>query len=171
MYQLIRSNRKTLALEVKPDLSLVVRAPAWVELDDIDRFVFGKAEWIAKHTRQMEQRGTYAPEALTQVEIDALCRAAREKLPERVRYYSQIMGVTPTRLTITHAKTRYGSCSARNALCFSYLLMCKPDDLIDYVVVHELAHIVQKNHGPAFYALIARWMPDYQARQRRLRHG
>ena len=84
-------------------------------------------------------------------------------------HYAAIMGVVPTGIKITSAKTRFGSCSSKNSLCFSLYLMAYPDRAIDYVVVHELAHIRQKNHSPAFYAEVAKVMPDYKERVKLLK--
>ena len=90
-------------------------------------------------------------------------------LPPKVEHYAALMGVRPVGVTITAAKTRFGSCSAKNRLCFSLYLMRYPEDAVDYVVVHELAHIRHHNHSPAFYALVARFMPDYRRREALLR--
>ena len=78
------------------------------------------------------------------------------------------MGVTPTGFKVTTARKRYGSCSGRNSLCFSCFLMEYPEEAIDLVVVHELCHIQEKNHGPAFYALLARSLPDHKERKKLL---
>ena len=83
--------------------------------------------------------------------------------------YAAIMGVTPTGITVTGAKTRFGSCSYQNRLCFSWRLMAYPDEAIDYVVVHELAHIRHKNHSPAFYSFIEQVLPDYKSRIKMLK--
>lgn len=79
------------------------------------------------------------------------------------------MNLYPTGLKITSARTRFGSCSGKNSICFSWRLMDYPELAIDYVVVHELAHIVHKNHGPQFWALVERYLPDYRARRAMLR--
>ena len=86
-------------------------------------------------------------------------------LPGKVAHYAAIMGVTPTSVKITAARTRFGSCSGKNGICFSLYLMQYPEAAIDYVVVHELAHIRHHDHSPAFYAQVARVLPDYKARQ------
>ena len=75
------------------------------------------------------------------------------------------MGLHPTGLRITSARTRFGSCSAKNSICFSWRLMQYPDAAVDYVVVHELAHIREKNHGRAFYALVEQFLPDWRERR------
>lgn len=83
--------------------------------------------------------------------------------------YAREMGVQPAAVTITAARTRFGSCSAKNRICFSWRLMEYPEAAVDYVVVHELAHIVHKNHGPQFWALVERYLPDWRARRALLR--
>ena len=74
-------------------------------------------------------------------------------------YYSEWMGLYPTQVRITGARTRFGSCSSQGHICFSWRLMQYPPEAIDYVVVHELAHLRYMNHGAEFYALIARYLP------------
>ena len=101
--------------------------------------------------------------------LQALRRLAAEVIPQRVAVYSAVMGLTPAGVRITDAKKRFGSCSGQNRLCFSWRLMQYPPEAVDYVVVHELAHIRHHNHSPAFYALVARYMPDYRERQALLR--
>ena len=103
-------------------------------------------------------------------EFYADAKKAKEYLPPRVAYYAALMGVTPTALKITSARTRYGSCSGKNSLCFSWRLMEYPTELVDYVIVHELAHIKHHDHSPAFYNFIGSVMPDHRERQRRLKY-
>ena len=79
------------------------------------------------------------------------------------------MQAEPEGIKITSAKTRWGSCIAKNSLCFSWRLMLLPDDIIDYIVVHELAHIRVKNHQKQFYDEVRRYMPDYRERELRLK--
>ena len=167
-YTLIRSSRRTMALEITRDGRLLVRAPQRAPQAVIDRFVASHADWIAAHLEKQRQRAQAHP-PLTEDELAALRQKARDILPGRVAHYAGRMGVTPTGVKITGAKTRFGSCSAKNSLCFSLYLMAYPDPAIDYVVVHELAHIRHKNHSPAFYAEVARVMPDYRERRKLLK--
>ena len=94
--------------------------------------------------------------------------AAWAVLPERVAYWSTVMGVRPAGIKITTAKKRYGSCSSKHSLCFSCYLMRSPMEAVDLVVVHELCHIQEMNHGPRFYALLERYLPDWRERKRLL---
>ena len=148
-YELIRSGRRTLALELRGG-RVIVRAPYRTPQATIDRFVASHAEWIA--------RGVAKQEA-------AYIRQAKAYLPQRVAYYSEQMGLYPTQVRITGARTRFGSCSSQGHICFSWRLMQYPPEAIDYVVVHELAHLRYMNHGAEFYALIARYLPDWKARR------
>ena len=83
--------------------------------------------------------------------------------------YSEIMGLYPTGITITGAERRFGSCSGKNRICFSWRLMRYPEEAIDYVVVHELAHIRHKDHSKAFYACIEQVLPDWRERRKLLK--
>ena len=106
----------------------------------------------------------YAKYRLTEEEIAVLREKARTYIPARVKYYSERMGLFPSAVKISSAAARFGSCSAKNSLNFSYRLMQYPAEAIDYVVVHELAHIKHHNHGKEFYALIGQYLPDYKKR-------
>jgi predicted metal-dependent hydrolase len=167
-YQVIRSARRTLALELAPDLKLTVRAPFVLSDREIARFVSGKADWIERHRARLLSKPL--PVEPTLEEMKALIRAAHRVIPERVRFWSDRMGLVPTRISISRARTRYGSCSAKNALSFSARLMLRDSDLVDYVVVHELAHIRYKNHAQAFHALIEKTLPGHRQLEKRL-HG
>lgn len=162
-FTLIRSRRRTLALQVTREGQVVVRAPIYAPREDIQRFVIQHETWIAAQLARQSQRLAEHP-PLSQEEQEALRQKAREVLPPLVQLWTQRMGVTPTGVKITSAQTRFGSCSGKNSLCFSLHLMEYPREAIEAVVVHELAHIRHKNHGPDFYTLVRRTLPDYDAR-------
>lgn len=167
-YRLKRSERKTLSLEITRQLEVLVRAPWHVPVKELDRFVGKHGEWIAANLERRRALLEKQPEPSAE-EAGELKRRAKAHLPARTAYYADIMGLSPSSVKITSAEKRYGSCSHKNALCFSYRLMLCPDEAIDYVVVHELAHIVHKNHGGGFYALIASVLPDYKERVKLLK--
>ena len=166
-YEIVRSNRRTLALEVQ-DGTVRVRAPRRVSRAEIDAFVQSHAAWIEKSLAREQARRDAHPEPDEPQRAEYI-RRAKETIPERVASYANIMGLRPAGVTITGARTRFGSCSSKGRLCFSWRLMQYPPEAVDYVVVHELAHLVYRNHSPAFYALIERYLPDYKARRRLLR--
>ena len=168
-YELIRSRRRTLALEITKDCRVLVRAPLRLSQAKIDAFVSSHEAWIQTHLEQQRQRVASAPPPPTPEDIAALKVRARGILPEKVAYGSTKMGIRPTGLKITTARRRYGSCSGKNSLCFSCFLMNSPEAAIDLVVVHELCHIREKNHGPRFYALLEQYLPDYKERKKLLK--
>lgn len=168
-YTLIYEKRKTLSLKVSSDLSVVVKAPKGLSRAEIDCFVSAHKTWIEKAKARQEKR-TATENAFTNERIAELRACVEETIPQRVAFYAKIMGVQPSGIKITSAKTRFGSCSGKNSLCFSWRLMLYPPEAVDYVVVHELAHIREKNHSPAFYAVVAAVLPDYKAREQLLKN-
>lgn len=169
-YKLIRSDRKTLAIEITGAGELLVRAPRRLSAVRIERFLTEKQDWIAAHRALAEQRAALPErQPVSAEERERLFREAERILPERVRYWSERMGLKPTGIRITGAEKRFGSCSSENSLCFSYRLMRYPMEAVDYVAVHELAHIRHHNHSKDFYALVARYLPDYREREAILR--
>lgn len=167
-YELKRTRRKTLSVEITRDCRVVVRSPLRLPLREIESFLADRVDWIDTHLKRQQERLAAHPEP-DPAELEELTRLAKDYIPGRVSHFAAIMGLAPAGVGITAAKTRFGSCSAKNRLCFSCRLMGYPPEAIDYVVVHELAHITHKNHGPAFYALVASVLPDYAKRRALLR--
>ncbi len=168
-YRVLRSKRRSVSVEITPGLEVLVRAPQRMPQAMIEDFVERHRDWVETHLAKARERASRLPPEPTEEEKQELIRRAKELLPERVAHYSAVMGLTPTGITVTGAQKRFGSCSGKNRLCFSWRLMRYPQEAIDYVVVHELAHIRHKNHGNAFYALIASVLPDYKEREALLR--
>ena len=106
---------------------------------------------------------------MTEAEKKALIAQAKAYLPKRTMEYAAVMGVNPTGIRITSARTRFGSCSAKNSICYSWRLMQYPKAAVDYVVVHELAHILHKDHSREFYRTVERYLPDYRERRKLLK--
>lgn len=172
--EVIRSNRRTLSLEIRPDSSILVRAPKRVSEGEIRRFISQKADWIERHTARMEQRRQCEPpvERLTEEEIRQLAMQAQQVIPGRVAYYAPQVGVTYGRITIRNQRTRWGSCSSKGNLNFNCLLMLMPPEVLDSVVVHELCHRLEMNHSERFYAQVYRVFPEYDRWSRWLKeHG
>jgi len=161
-YTLLRTDRKTMAIEITREARVLVRAPRRAPEAAIAAFVQSNAAWIAEHVAKQRERLQALP---SEADEAALRKRAREELPPRVEHYAGMMGLWPAGVSITSAKKRFGSCSGKNRLCFSLFLMQYPPEAIDYVVVHELAHIRHKNHGREFYALVESVLPDYRARR------
>ena len=160
-YRVIRSDRRTLAVEIERDGSVLVRAPKAAPTEDIDCFVEKHSGWIEVHRKRQLER--LLPPFSAEEERALRARAACE-LPARTARFAEKMGITYTGVRITSAKQRLGSCSSSGGISFSFRLMQYPDEVIDYVVVHELAHRKEMNHSRRFYAIVARYLPDYRRR-------
>ena len=109
---------------------------------------------------------------LTREQLEELKKEAALLIPERVRWYAARLGISYGRVTIRAQRSRWGSCSSKGNLNFNCLLMLAPREVIDSVIVHELCHLRELNHSPAFWELVYRAMPDYKSRDRWLKeHG
>lgn len=169
MFKLIRSKRKSISIEINTDLEVIVRAPLSMKKEEIDKFIHDHRDWIEKHKEIQKKRFANRPPEPDEYEIADLKRRAMEVLPRKVAYFSRIMDVDAKSVKITSAKKRLGSCSSENGICFSYRVMLYDDDIIDYVVIHELAHIKEHNHSKRFYDIVRRYCPDYKDRERRIK--
>ena len=164
-YRTVRSRRRTIALMLQPDGILEVRCPIHMSDAQVREFVLSKRTWVEQ---QLARQKTALP-VFSQKELDALTRQARALLHQRVAYSAPIVGVSYGQIAIRKQKTRWGSCSGKGNLNFNCLLALAPLEVLDYVVVHELCHIRHHDHSAAFWAEVARVMPDYKQRQALLR--
>ncbi|MDO5456391.1 MAG: SprT family zinc-dependent metalloprotease [Eubacteriales bacterium] len=169
-YTLIRSKRKTLAVQIKADGSVIVRAPLRCPRREIDRFLLEKDAWISTHRAKilsrLAQEKLHPVPALTDEQLKNLKKRASVAIPARVSYFAPLIGrtgVTYGRITIRSQKTRWGSCSSKGNLNFNCLLLLAPPQVLDYVVVHELCHRIHMNHSSRFWAEVARVIPDYKS--------
>ena len=162
----IRSNRKTVAIQVNSDLSVTVRAPRSASEKDIEEILKKKEAWISKHIEKIkktkERLEAESTEKLTREKVIALAEEALKVIPERVEYFAKVIGVTYGKITIRNQKTRWGSCSSKGNLNFNCLLMLAPSEVLDYVVVHELCHRKQMNHSKAFWLEVEKVIPNYK---------
>lgn len=166
-YEIVYSKRRTISLCIK-DGGLVVKAPIGTPKKKIVEIVKSHTDWIEKNIKKQSDKNAKIS-ALTDSDIANLKKIAKQVIPVKVERYAKIMGLNYGRITITSAKTRFGSCSSKGNLSFSYLLMLYPEPAIDYVVVHELSHLKEMNHSPRFYRIVASVMPDYKERQKLLK--
>lgn len=172
--EIIRSNRKSIAIEIKPDATVCVRAPFFMKDEEIYSFVKEKEEWIKEHLEEVKARKQKNEnvQKMTMEEIRQLADLALKTIPPKVEYYAKKMNVDYGRITIRNQKTRWGSCSGKRNLNFNCLLMLTPEAVLDYVVVHELCHLIEMNHSEAFWQQVARVMPDYEKHRKWLKvHG
>lgn len=169
-YELIRSRRRTVSVEIAEGGRVIVRAPLRMPGRDIDFFVEDHAVWIERHQAVRQARDAAAERiVLTDERIRALRDAGSAALPALAYIWAARMGVSFTGITLTRALHRWGSCSSKGRLSFSVRVMLLPQDAREYIVVHELAHLREMNHGPRFWALVAAALPDWRRRQAEVR--
>ena len=160
----IRSRRKTMALQVRPDGTVLVRAPRLMPQWAIRRFVESRQEWIRNQLKKQaaseQQRKNIG--LLTERELKELTDSARRDLTERCVFWAERLGVTYGRISIRHQRSRWGSCSSQGNLNFNCLLMLAPEMVRDYVVVHELCHRKHMNHSPVFWQAVEQAIPDWR---------
>ena len=116
----------------------------------------------------------YIPPDLPPAQIKAVCvkiyrTLAKRDFTAKTLALAQQMGVAPARVRVSSAKTRWGSCSAKKSINFSWRLIMAPENVIDYVVVHELAHLTEMNHSARFWAIVEDMLPDYRGRKAKLK--
>lgn len=156
-----------MSLQVKDDGEIIVRAPFSMPEKEIEDFVDKSWDWVERRLEEVEEERSRA-HVITDKEREEGVKKALKVIPERAAYYAARMGVTYHRITIREQKTRWGSCSKAGNLNFNWKLVLMPPEILDYVVVHELTHRKQMNHSPAFWAEVAKEIPDYQQRRQKL---
>ena len=167
-YEIIKSNRRSISIQVKSDGRVIVRAPWFATNRQIDKFVNSKGEWVNKHLIKQRER-SLAYKGVSDQELKELYKKAKQVIPERVAFYAPLVGVDYGRITIRNQKTRWGSCSSKGNLSFNCLLMLAPPDVLDSIIVHELCHLKYMNHSRRFYAEVLRVFPEYRRCERWLK--
>ena len=166
-YRLIRSRRRTTSITISPDAQVIVRAPIGKSVEEIDDFVRQKKKWILEKLALVQSRAHQEEtlQAPTAEQILLLKQEAVQAIPPKVRQFARQLQVAYGRITIRDQKTRWGSCSSKGNLNFNCFLMRAPEEILDYVIVHELCHRKEMNHSAAFWALVGSILPDYRRRQ------
>ena len=163
-YNLIRADRKTMSLKVEADGRLIVRAPLRMPVREADLFVENHKDWIlsrlAAYEAQKANKRVYSEEERRKGKI-----LAKRVLEQKCEWFAAQMSVTYGTISVREQKTRWGSCSAKGNLNFNWKLVLMPEEILDYVVVHELAHRKEMNHSPAFWSIVEQYVPDYKEKR------
>ena len=167
-YKLIRSKRKTLAIQIKNG-EVIVKAPLVTPLTRIDEFVSMHSNWIDEHLSKAKMYGNLPP--ITVEELKKLTVDALEYIPKRAEHYAKILGVSYGKINVKKQRTKWGSCSSKKNLNFNCLLMLTPPEVIDSVVVHELCHLKEMNHSKRFYDLVLSVYPEYRKHNKWLKQN
>lgn len=172
---LIKSNRRSVGIIVKPGGEIIVRAPKRMPNPMILSFIREKESWIVKNylkQSKLPSAPDSEPKSPHTLALEKRYRnAAKEYIPKRVEYYHAFTGGQYTKITIRDQKTRWGSCSSNGTLSFSFRLMLAPPRVLDYVVVHELCHLTHMNHSKEFWNMVETILPDYKEHRKWLKEN
>lgn len=166
-YTLIRSNRRTVAIQITPYGNVLVRCPRRMSAQAVDTFVQKKADWIRRHLEKKAAQPKADP--FTDAQLQALAAQTKAQLQDRLPLFAKKIGVTYQRVTVRRQRTRWGSCSSKGNLNFNCLLALVPPEVFDYVVVHELCHLKQMNHSAKFWAELEHHLPQYKTSRKWLK--
>lgn len=167
--RVIRSKRRSLGLQIKSDGTVFARVPERTPEGVVRRFIEEHTDWILKKRHMWDAPGEEPVKRLPGVVTESGKRQIRRLVEQRVAHYADLMGISYGRIFMRNQKTRWGSCSSDGNLNFNCRLLFLPPELVDYVVVHELAHRRHMNHSPEFWQEVERYLPDYKERRARLR--
>lgn len=165
------ARRRTVSLQVTPAGDVMVLAPSFTWNFFIDRMVRRHADWvIQKLAYWKEQTARHPPRPqILDSSREAFGLKTRERLAAVLDSYADRLGVRPRSVQVSNQRRRWGSCTVRGDLRFSWRMAELPPEIFDYIVVHELAHLKEMNHGPRFWALVSAVFPDHKTHRRWLR--
>jgi hypothetical protein len=164
-YKLIRSRRSTLSLHIDEDANIIVRAPIRLDKKYIDKFIHEKDGWIGKKITMMRERMDKKQRLDDLVDKFALAevkKRAKSQLKERLDYLSEKHGYLFSKMALSSAKLRWGSCGYKNKINLNWKVMLAPPSAIDYLIIHELVHTKHKNHQKDFWRSVEAAHPTYK---------
>lgn len=169
-----KSNRKTISIALNDDGSIIVRAPIFLSQKRIDKFIISKKDWLKRKLKMIEERKEKAERFRDLIDINKI-KEYREKargiLTERTNHYSEKFDLPYNNIKISSAKTRWGSCNHQNGLNFNWKILFAPPEVLDYLVAHELAHTVHKNHQKSFWNMVSDMHPSYKSSRKWLKNN
>ena len=174
--QVVYSRRRSLALEIKTDGQVIIRAPEGISEGVLMEFVRTRQEWILKkwfdsETKRRNLAQVFPHDYEEDPKLEAAYRRkARERIGQRTAYFAALMGVTYGRISIRSAKTRWGSCSSRGHVRIHWNTVFVTKSERDYLYTHEAAHLTEMNHSPRFWQLVEVHCPGYK-RARTILHS
>lgn len=168
---LTRKRMKTVRLKVRaPHGDVAVSAPFHVSDAEIESFVASRLNWIREQQTRIAASPSAHAASASKEEIETWRSVVKACVPPLVEQWAEILDVHPTKIAYRNMKSRWGSCQPETGrICFNIRLALYPPECLEYVVVHELCHFLEPNHGPGFHALMDRVMPDWRTRKKKLR--
>lgn len=178
VYEIQYSRRKSLAMKFSREGVLIVKVPMGIQKQYILDFLHKKEKWIYRQYTMLQKRGNSHFEIKKgetisfrgksiQVEDPVktkkwLIEEARKEIHKKAMYFSEQIGVTYNRIAIREQRTRWGSCSTKSNLNFNWKLILMPEEILNYVIIHELIHLIEMNHSSRFWNLVGYYCPKYK---------
>jgi len=171
-YNLKKSKRaRNLRLTVNLDGNLTVTVPWFCSFWQARRFINKKSDWILKSVNRFKNReGSSLLAQAGKRDYTKLKEKARLFTHSRVEKFNKYYNFNYNRISIRNQKSRWGSCSQKKNLNYNFRILLLPEDLADYIVVHELCHLKEMNHSKRFWNLVGETMPEYKVMRKRLRN-
>ena len=168
---ILRKRIKNINLRVKPpDGRIEVSAPLRVDTSFVRAFLREKRDWIRKQQERIAASPQGRAAAASPDEVAQWCEVVQAFVPPLIAKWEPIMGVKAGKIAYRNMTSRWGSCQpSTGRICINVRLALYPPECLEYVVVHELCHLLERGHGPRFHALMDAFLPDWKAIRAKLR--
>ncbi len=167
----ISSRAKHMRIAIRGDGSCTVTVPKRVSKAAVDEMLRQKSTWIVETVESFKKNPQPYSWLGTSDELKKYKATALQLATERLYFFNQLYSFKIAAIGIRNQRTRWGSCSSKGRINFSYKIALLPPHLADYIIVHELCHLGEMNHSPRFWALVARALPEYRRLKHELRYG
>ena len=167
----VRKRVKNINLHVKPpDGRIEVSAPLRTDTEFVRSFVREKASWIRKQQTRIAESPQGVAAAASPDEVAQWKAVVQAFVPQLIARWESVLGVKAGKVAYRNMTSRWGSCQpSTGRICINVRLALYPPECLEYVVVHELCHLIERGHGPRFYALLDAFLPDWRAARAKLR--
>lgn len=163
--------QKNLRLTVHHDATVLVTAPRWVRIAEVEAFIREQEGWIVSQVEKFSSTAGRTSLGGSREEFLRYKERARALAHHRLLHFNGAYGFTWGRVSIRNQRTVWGSCTEDGNLSFNYKIALLPPPLADYIIVHELCHLAELNHSKRFWALVSRTIPDHRWRRKALTTG
>ncbi len=165
----VRMRGRSLRLTMHKDKRLVLSTPRFVTSSAIESFLRKSSKWILEKYQRFQSFDKIIPK-YSKEEYRRDKQGVQARIERRLEYFSALYGYTYDSVSVKDTSSRWGSCSKRKSLNFSFKMKFLPDDLFDYVIVHELCHLQEFNHSKAFWKLVEQQIPNWKEIRTKLKN-
>lgn len=152
---------KQVRITIKHDGSVIVTVPTWANEKLAHRFVLKKSKWISSKINYFKNNNFTLPKKGTREDYLKNKKRALEIVKKKITFYNKLLDVKFNKIFIKNNKNTWGSCSRKGNLNFNYKIITLPENVSDYIIVHELAHLIEFNHSKNFWKIVSKIFPDY----------